>query len=73
MAEFRKWQAEKRAEEKARIKKEKHEAKKAKLMADINRHQSLAEKSYARYEAQTRMLMKAERKLEALMEKGEEV
>lgn len=69
MAEFRKWKAEKKAEEVERIKKEKHEAKKAKLMFEIDKHKSKAEKLYAKAEAHARMQMRAEQKYEALMDK----
>ncbi len=70
IAEFRKWKAERKAEEKARKRKEKHEAKKVKLMADIERHKLLAEKHYAKGEAEVKKQMRAEQKLEALMNKG---
>ena len=69
VAEFRKWQAERKAEERAQQRKAKHDAKKAKLMAEIDKHKSMAAKSYAKYEAQTRMQMRAEQKLKALMDK----
>ena len=55
--------------EKAQKNKEKHEAKKAKLMFEIDQHKSKAGKFYAKYEAHTRMQMKAEQKLEALLDK----
>ena len=67
--EFRKWKAERKAEEKAQKRKEKHEAKKVKLMADIARHKSLAEKHYAKGDEAIRKQMKAEQKLEALLDK----
>lgn len=67
--EFRKWKAEQKANEKAQKRKAKHEAQKAKLMADIDKHQSTAKKFYDKYETHTRMQMRAERKLEALMDK----
>ena len=62
-------EAKRKAEEKEQKRKVKHEAKKAKLMAEIDKHQSLANKHYAKGEAHTRMQMKAEQKLEALMDK----
>ena len=62
-------EAERKAEEKARQRKEKYEAKKVKLMADIERHKSIAEKHYAKGEEATRKQMKAEQKLEALLDK----
>lgn len=62
-------EAKRKAEEREQKRKAKHEAQKAKLMADIDKHQSTAKKFYDKYETHTRMQMRAERKLEALMDK----
>lgn len=69
MAEFRKWKAEKKAEEKAQKRKAKHEEKKAKLIAYIEKHTMCAEKAKATLDSEHNKIMKAERKLEALMDK----
>ena len=78
--EFRKWKADKeakrKAEEKARKaeereqkRKAKHEAEKVKLQAYIQKHTSIREKAKATLDVEDRKIMKAERKLEALMDK----
>lgn len=69
LREFRKWKAERKAEERKQKRKAKYEAKKVKLQAKIERHKSLAEKHYAKGEEETRKQMKAEQMLEALMDK----
>lgn len=69
MAEFRKWKAERKAEEKAQKRKAKHEAEKVKLQAYIQKHTMGAEKKYAEWESENRKILKAEMKLEALMDK----
>ena len=67
--EFRKWKAEKVAKQKAEEKARKFEAKKVKLMADVERHKVLAEKAFAKADAELKKQVKAEQKLEALMDK----
>ena len=78
--EFRKWKADReakrkaeekirKAEEKAQKRKAKHEAEKVKLQAYINKHTSIREKAMATVDVEDRKIMKAERKLEALLDK----
>ena len=62
-------EAKRKAEEKAQKRKEEHEAEKVKLVAYINKHTSIREKAMATVDAQDRKIMKAERKLEALLDK----
>ncbi len=71
--EFRKWKANKeakrKAEEKAQKRKAKREAEKVKLQSYIQKHTLLRDKARETLDAEDRKIMKAERKLEALMDK----
>lgn len=69
MAEFRKWKAERKAEERAQKRKAKHEVEKAKLQAYIQKHTLRADKAKETLDAENRKIMKAEQKLEVLMDK----
>ena len=69
MAEFRKWKAERKAEEMAQKRKEKREAEKVKLQAYIQKHTLRAEKAMETWDTENKKIMRAEQKLEALMDK----
>ena len=69
MAEFRKWKAERKAEERVQKRKAKHEAEKVKLQAYISKRTTIRDKAKATMDAEDRKIMRAEMKLEALMDK----
>lgn len=62
-------EAKRKAEEKAQKRKAKHEAEKTKLQAYIQKHTLRADKAKETLDAENRKIMKAEQKLEALMDK----
>lgn len=62
-------EAKRKAEEREQKRKAKHEAKKAKLIADVEKHTARAEKARSIFNAEIAKAVKAEQKLEALMDK----
>ena len=62
-------EAKRKAEEREQKRKAKHEAEKAKLQAYISKRITIRDKAKATVDAEDRKIMKAEQKLEALMDK----
>jgi hypothetical protein len=62
-------EAKRKAEEREQKRKEKHEAEKVKLQAYISKRTTIRDKAKATMDAEDRKIMKAEQKLEALMDK----
>lgn len=62
-------EAERKAEEREQKRKAKHEAEKVKLQTYINKHTLIRDKAKATMDAEDRKIMKAEQKLEVLMDK----